>query len=158
MNKGHSIFVGILAVWLVLTTSAVTVLNWPHPKVRAAVGMGWGLILLWIGLGGILMHCGREAVRLAPDWEHSHRYLGTALETQGKLDEAIQSYRRAIELDPGFVSAYYRLAMLYQQTGQRQKAAPVFQRFEARCSSPEHPSSAAASCSSLQSHSASSPS
>jgi hypothetical protein len=50
-------------VWLVLTTSAVTVLTWPNPRVRATVAMGWGLILLWIGLCGSLMVCFRESIR-----------------------------------------------------------------------------------------------
>jgi hypothetical protein len=69
-NKGmlkniRSIFVGMLAIWLVLTTSAVTVVTWPNPRVRATIGMGWGLILLWIGLSGTLMFLFREPIRAA---------------------------------------------------------------------------------------------
>jgi hypothetical protein len=64
MKYGRSILVGALAAWLILTTTVITLLNWPHPKVRATVGMGWGLILLWIGVGGLSMHRWREAIRV----------------------------------------------------------------------------------------------
>ena len=49
MKNGQAIFVKAIAVWLVLTTLAVTVVTWKNPKMRAVLGMGWGLILLWIG-------------------------------------------------------------------------------------------------------------
>ena len=64
-GKGRSIFVLALACWLVLSTSTITVLTWPNPRVRATVGMGWGLILLWIGLCGALMRRFREPIRAA---------------------------------------------------------------------------------------------
>ena len=53
-------FVILLAVWLIGTTSLVTVAVWRKPEARAIIGMGWGLILLWIGAGGGLMHLFRE--------------------------------------------------------------------------------------------------
>ena len=36
-----------------------------NPKMRAVLGMGWGLILLWIGVGGTLMYRFREPIREA---------------------------------------------------------------------------------------------
>jgi hypothetical protein len=57
MKNARSMFVLVLATWLVLTTSAVTVFVWPSPRSRAAIGMGWGLILLLVFLGGVLIHC-----------------------------------------------------------------------------------------------------
>jgi hypothetical protein len=48
-------FVAALAAWLVITTSLVTVAVWKNPMARATIAMGWGLIILWIGLGGSLM-------------------------------------------------------------------------------------------------------
>jgi hypothetical protein len=65
VKSGRVIFVMTIAVWLVLTTSAVTVVTWRNPFMRAVLGMGWGLILLWIGVGGTLMYCVREPVREA---------------------------------------------------------------------------------------------
>jgi hypothetical protein len=63
MKNGASIFVKALALWLLATTSFVTFATWPNRRVRAVVGMGWGLILLWIFLGGTLMHRFREPIR-----------------------------------------------------------------------------------------------
>ena len=56
-------FVKVIAVWLLVTTAAVTAVTWTHPRLRAVLGMGWGLILLWIGLGGTLMYRYRGPVQ-----------------------------------------------------------------------------------------------
>ena len=63
MKSGRAIFVKALALWLLVVTSAVTVVTWKNPKTRAVLGMAWGLILLWIGLGGSLMYRFREPIR-----------------------------------------------------------------------------------------------
>jgi len=63
--NGRRVFVILLALWLVIMTGAVTVFTWSHPRQRAVLGMGWGLIALWIGLGGTLMHRFRERIRTA---------------------------------------------------------------------------------------------
>src|SRR6267154_1609570 len=55
-GKRARLFISLLAVWLIVTTSLVTVAVWKNPTARATVGMGWGLILLWIGAGGSLMY------------------------------------------------------------------------------------------------------
>jgi hypothetical protein len=65
VKNGRVVFVTAVAVWLVIATSAVTLVTWRHPKMRAVLGMGWGLILLWIGLGGTLMYRFREPIREA---------------------------------------------------------------------------------------------
>jgi len=53
----------VLAVYGLVVTIAVTVLVWPNPIERAVVGMAWGLILLWIVLGGTLARVYRDNVR-----------------------------------------------------------------------------------------------
>jgi hypothetical protein len=53
----------LLGLWLVFITGAVTVVTWGHARLRAVLGMGWGLILLWILLGGGLMHIFRNGIR-----------------------------------------------------------------------------------------------
>jgi hypothetical protein len=91
MKHARSIFVIALALWLVLTTSAVTIFVWQNHRARAVIGMGWGLILLWIFLGGMLMHCFREPIRAAVarvrlDWRLKFILLATTL---ALIEEAI---------------------------------------------------------------------
>jgi hypothetical protein len=59
-GKRAQLFISMLAVWLIATTSLVTAAVWRSPTARATVGMGWGLILLWIGAGGGLMYLLRK--------------------------------------------------------------------------------------------------
>ncbi len=47
----------------------------------------------------------------------------------GRNEEGVKMLERALQLDPGFVSAAYRLALQYQRTDQTQKADALFQRF-----------------------------
>lgn len=43
----------------------------------------------------------QDAVRLEPGFAEAHQGLGMAYESTGRLDEALASYRRALELSPG---------------------------------------------------------
>ncbi len=65
VKRAQAIFITALAAWLLLTTSVVTAVVWKSPKMRAVLGMGWGLIILWIGVGGTLMYRFREPIREA---------------------------------------------------------------------------------------------
>lgn len=62
-KNGRLIFVVALALWLVTMTGAVTVVTWGNPRARAVLGMGWGLVILWVFLGGVLMHHFRDPIR-----------------------------------------------------------------------------------------------
>ena len=84
MKSGRSLFVKALALWLLASTGVVTVLTWPNRPVRATVGMGWGLVLLWIFLGGSLMHRFRDPIRrmlssIRLDWRLKFIFFATAL-------------------------------------------------------------------------------
>ncbi len=47
-----------------------------------------------------------------------HYYnLGLSLRSQGDLDEAILNFRKAIEIEPGYVEAYYHMANVFQTAG-----------------------------------------
>ncbi|MEP7176875.1 MAG: tetratricopeptide repeat protein, partial [Gemmatimonadales bacterium] len=48
--------------------------------------------------------------------------LGTALEDLGRRSDAIAAYQRAIEFDETFADAYFNLARLYEQAGERAAA------------------------------------
>ena len=84
-------FVILLAVWLVATTALVTMAVWKNPVNRARIGMGWGLIGLWIGIGGGLMFVLRERVqallaRLRLGWRWQFILFSTIL---ALVEEAI---------------------------------------------------------------------
>ena len=69
---------------MLLATSIVTVLTWPNPRVRAVLGMGWGLITLWILLGGTLMRFFRDPIaglvrRVNLDWRIKFVVFATGL-------------------------------------------------------------------------------
>lgn len=44
-----------LAIWMVVVAGGVLIAVWSQPAQRAVLGMAWGLILLWVGLGGGIM-------------------------------------------------------------------------------------------------------
>jgi hypothetical protein len=85
--------VSALAVWLGLSTTAVLIVVsiGGGPNTRAVVLMGSGLVLLWIALGGTLMHLARDRVRelvlrLPWDWRLTFVLMATLL---ALLEEAV---------------------------------------------------------------------
>lgn len=54
----------------------------------------------------------RKAIQQKPDWGEAHYYLALSQLKQDKKSEAVQSLRRATELDPGNVDATVRLSDL----------------------------------------------
>ena len=49
------------------------------------------------------------------DFAEAHHLLGSVFKDQGRLDEAIACYRRALELKPDLAHAYNNLALLSDQ-------------------------------------------
>jgi len=56
---------------------------------------------------------------------------GEVLLSLGRTDEGTKMLEKVIALDPGFISAVYRLALQYQRTNRQDKAQALFQRFRA---------------------------
>ena len=54
----------------------------------------------------------REAIRLKPDYAEARYNLGTALERQGRIEEAEEEYRRVLTLDPGQPRVLARMAAI----------------------------------------------
>lgn len=82
-KRGRWFVVG-LGLWLVLTTALITVAVWRKPIARAVLGMGWGLILIWIAGCGLTMHRFRDPIRLfvrklPGDWRVKFVLLATLL-------------------------------------------------------------------------------
>ena len=56
-------------------------------------------------------------------------HLGVALEDLGKINEAIDAYRRAVESDPFFAEAHLSLARLYEKAGKKTAARRHLQSY-----------------------------
>jgi TPR repeat protein len=65
----------------------------------------------------------KEATRLDPELTQAHYNLGTVSYTIGNLNAAIQSYQRALELQPHFPDARYRLALVLKLSHRDQESA-----------------------------------
>ena len=68
----------------------------------------------------------KRAVSLQSGLRLAYFDLGCVDENQNRNEDAIHSFERAETLDPSQPDAHYRLARLYQTTGQRQKAQAEF--------------------------------
>jgi len=64
-----------------------------------------------------------EAILLDPELTHAHYSLGSVQYSLGNLTAAIQSYRRALDLQPNFPDARYRLALVLKLTNRHKEAA-----------------------------------
>ncbi|MBC8218498.1 MAG: VCBS repeat-containing protein, partial [Planctomycetes bacterium] len=58
-----------------------------------------------------------------------YKYAETLI-TLGSADDGVKLLEKVIALDPGFISALYRLAIQYQRTGKRDEARSLFDRFK----------------------------
>lgn len=63
-----------------------------------------------------------DVVRKSPDSAAAREYLGFALYSAGRLDEAIASYRRALALDPARADSHLNLGVAYALLGRRDEA------------------------------------
>ena len=97
----------------------------------SAVGLMPGYLPARLRFGEALLTAGRfeesgevyEALlEQHPESAFSHYGLGRALEAQGQSGAALESYRRASELSPGFRAARYALGMIYLKLGQKAKS------------------------------------
>jgi tetratricopeptide (TPR) repeat protein len=58
----------------------------------------------------------------------AYKYAEILLNLERK-EEGIRILEQVVDLDPGFVSALYRLGIQYQRSGRRDEAKPLFDRF-----------------------------
>lgn len=69
----------------------------------------------------------RQALAIKPDNAAAYYNLGNALKEQGKHDEAIASFERALELDPGFNDAHSNI-LFCMNYGDGYDARQIFER------------------------------
>ena len=72
----------------------------------------------------------RQAILLNPNFPEAYVNLGVSLQSKGKIDEAIATYRKAIELRPEIAETHYRLGLAYRRTGDEAGARKQLQLHE----------------------------
>jgi len=94
-----------------LAVAVLAVLSWRQ------TGFWRDSLTLWSG-----------AVEGAPYSSTAHNNLGQALAAAGRLPEAADHFRRALELQPRHANAYYNLGQALQRQGLTEAAAAEFRR------------------------------
>ncbi len=89
-----------------------------------------GLYFQHVGDNPNALSCFEAVHQAAPLDPHvGYKYAETLLGLD-RQEAGIRALEKVVEIDQGFVSALYRLAIQYQRTGQRDKAMPLFTRFK----------------------------
>jgi len=82
----------------------------------------------WLGRSLDALQCFRRALRESPRPIEARFHLGEVLWQLGRLDEALRSWRDAVESDPAFVAGWQALAEGSLGTGLREAAVEAAQR------------------------------
>lgn len=69
----------------------------------------------------------RESIAVYPSAE-AHTFLGWTFHFQGKIDEAIEECKRAIEVDPDFGNAYNDIGSYLMRLGRYDEAIPWLEK------------------------------
>ena len=65
---------------------------------------------------------------MAPNYTPVFLNLGNAYMSRKKFDEAIQNYKKAIELDPKDASAFYNLGIVYKTQNKGDEAIQFYKK------------------------------
>jgi tetratricopeptide (TPR) repeat protein len=82
----------------------------------------------WIFLALLLAVVGAAGVEAASNEAVKRNNFGADLTKQGKLDEAVAEFRRAVELDPGYAMAQLNLAYTYDRLGRADEAIAAYKK------------------------------
>lgn len=69
-----------------------------------------------------------RTLQYAPESARVNYNLGLMYYRAGRLEDAAESYRRAIALKPGYAYAYANLGVIYKETGRMDKAIVLFKK------------------------------
>lgn len=69
-----------------------------------------------------------QALSLKPDYAVAYCNMGNALKEQGKLDKAIEAYRKALSLKPNFAEAYSDMGNALKDQGKLEEAIAAYEK------------------------------
>ena len=139
----ESSFIGLALVFehrtylpsvFVMAAMAWAAVTWIRPR-PLAVGLLCAITLLWgfwtyqrnaIWADDVVLW--QDVTEKSPNLARPWNNLGLALKNQGRTDQAIAMYNRAIEIDPGYVHPYNNLGALFLETGQPEKARSLLEK------------------------------
>jgi tetratricopeptide (TPR) repeat protein len=67
-------------------------------------------------------------LQIDPNNARAHNNLGIALSDQGKLDEAIACYQKALQIDPNYADAHINLGIALSDQGKVDEAIGCYQK------------------------------
>ena len=113
--------------------------RWPRIDPPLASWVRGALILLLLCLlGGATIQRNRiwrddaslwtATIRMAPNSAVAHGSLGKVYYDQGRINEAIAQYRKAIELNPSEFRAYYNLGVAHEHQNRLDEAARAYKQ------------------------------
>jgi tetratricopeptide (TPR) repeat protein len=70
-----------------------------------------------------------KALEINPAFPTAHYYYGLTLEDSGEMEAALREYRRTLELDPKYLSAGYRIGVVYKTLGKDKEAKSYLEKF-----------------------------
>ena len=70
----------------------------------------------------------KEAAGIKPDFAEACNSEGSALQEQGKLEEAIEAYNKALAIKPDFAEAYYNIGSALQEQGKLEEAIEAYNK------------------------------
>ena len=83
------------------------------------------------GAVAFAIHCYRQAIAMQHDLVQAHYSLGRALQSQDDIDGALQSYRKVIEIDPGYSDVLKRVSAFSPESKRTPSLADVSQSISA---------------------------
>ena len=70
----------------------------------------------------------QKAFSINPNYADAYFNMGTALQKQSKLDQAIEAYNKALSINPNYAEAYYNIGIALQKQGNLDKAIEPFKK------------------------------
>lgn len=74
-----------------------------------------------------LVEAGRNSLAVRPDFWISHYFLGVGYEGNGRVNDAVREYRKAVEISQGDTDAAAALAYAYALAGKRPEAEAILE-------------------------------